>query len=154
MEFKARARFGSLASGPRDEEETPSMCPSENTPTDEVTDASAEGEAPAEKLNYEVKIDTKSACERHITVTIPHEEVERYFSNAFSELMPKAAIPGFRPGRAPRKLVEARFRKDVGDQVKGSLLMDSLTQISEDGGLSPISEPDFDPVAVSIPDDG
>ncbi len=52
---------------------------------------------PAEKLDYEVKIDTKSACERHITVTIPHEEVERYFGNAFSELMPKAAIPGFRP---------------------------------------------------------
>ena len=40
----------------------------------------------------EVKIDTKSACERHVTVTIPHEEVERYFGNAFTELMPKAAM--------------------------------------------------------------
>ena len=58
------------------------------------------------------------------------------------------------PGRAPRKLVEARFRKDVSDQVKSSLLMDSMTQISEDDNLSPISEPDFDPVAVAIPDDG
>ncbi len=58
------------------------------------------------------------------------------------------------PARAPRKLVESRFRKDVGDQVKMSLLMDSMTQISEDGSLSPISEPDFDPVAVSIPEDG
>ena len=35
-----------------------------------------------------------------------------------------------------------------------SLLMDSMTQVSEGGELSPISEPDFDPVAVAIPDEG
>src|SRR5262249_37071800 len=46
------------------------------------------------------------------------------------------------------------FRKDVGDQVKMSLLMDSMTQISEGGEISPISEPDFDPVSVTIPDEG
>jgi trigger factor len=113
-----------------------------------------EGAEPRPKLNMEVKIDTRSACERHITVTIPHEEVERYYSDAFSELMGKAAVPGFRPGRAPRKLVEVRFRKDVADQVKGSLLMDSVGQISEDHELSPISEPDFDAAAIVVPDEG
>ena len=58
-------------------------------------------------------------------------------------------VPGFRPGRAPRKLIETRFRKDVADQVKGSLLMDSLAQITEDQDFSAISEPDFDPLARS-----
>jgi trigger factor len=51
-------------------------------------------------------------------------------------------------------LVEHRFRKDIGDQVKGSLLMDSMSQITEDENFSAISEPDFDPGAVQIPDDG
>lgn len=106
------------------------------------------------KLNLDVKIDSRSACERHITVTIPHDEVERYYSNAFSELMGKAAVPGFRPGRAPRKLVEVRFRKDVTDQVKASLLLDSVGQISEEHDLSPISEPDFDAAAIVVPDEG
>ncbi len=46
--------------------------------------------------------------------------------------MAKAAVPGFRAGRAPRKLVESRFRKDVTDQVKGSLLMDSLAQVTDE----------------------
>ncbi|HEY4310600.1 MAG TPA: trigger factor, partial [Pirellulales bacterium] len=112
------------------------------------------GDDAAQKLNLGVQVAKKSACERHVTVTVSREDIERYFNNSYSELMGKAEVPGFRAGRAPRKLVEARFRKDVGDQVKMSLLMDSMTQISEDGGLSPISEPDFDPVAVSIPDDG
>ncbi len=63
-------------------------------------------------------------------------------------------MPGFRAGRAPRKLVEPRFRKDVTDQVKGSLLMDSMTQVTEDQKLSAISEPDFDLAAVEVPDEG
>jgi trigger factor len=118
-------------------------------------DADDEGaEEKPEKLNLEVKIDKRGACQRHITVTIPREDIERYFENAFSDLVGKAAVPGFRPGRAPRKLVENRFRKDVADQVKGSLLMDSLAQITEDEKLAAISEPDLDPSAVSVPDEG
>jgi trigger factor len=80
--------------------------------------------------------------------------VERYIGNAFNELVPKAEVPGFRQGRAPRKLVEVRFRKEVADQIKSSLLVDSMTQMSEDNQLTPISEPDFDPASIVVPDDG
>lgn len=113
----------------------------------------AEGEEKP-KLNLDVRIEPRSACERHITVTIPREDIDRYLNDAYSEMMDKAVVPGFRPGRAPRKLVQLRFRKEVGEQVKGSLLMDSLGQISNSHDLSPISEPDFDPTAVNVPDAG
>src|SRR5258708_3118319 len=146
----------------------------ENTMSDETTTGSAaqdedeeiggdlapggdegqEGDEKPEKLDLDVKIDTRIACERHITVTIHPDDTQPYFSKAFSELMETAAVPGFRAGRAPRKLVEKRFRKDVKDQVKGSLLMDSLGQISEEHELSPISEPDFNPLAIEVPDEG
>ena len=85
---------------------------------------------------------------------MPREDIERYFDEAFTDLMDKAAVPGFRAGRAPRKLVESRFRKDIADQVKGSLLMDSMGQVCEDHDLSPISEPNFDPLAVKLPEEG
>jgi trigger factor len=106
------------------------------------------------KLNLEVKIEPRSACERHITVTIPREDIDRYLDDAYSEMMEKAVVPGFRAGRAPRKLVQLRYRKEVADQVKGTLLMDSLGQIAEGHDLSPISEPDFDPTAVTVPESG
>ncbi|HUY36381.1 MAG TPA: trigger factor [Pirellulales bacterium] len=117
-------------------------------------DQGPDGDEKPQKLILDVKIDSRSSCERHITVTIGRDDIDRYFSKAFSELMGTAAVPGFRTGRAPRKLVEKRFRKDVKDQVKGSLLMDSLQQISEEQKLSPISEPDFNPVAIEVPDAG
>jgi len=101
-----------------------------------------------------VKIDDRSACERHITVTVAREDIDRYLNKEFSELMPAAHVPGFRPGHAPRKLVENRFRKDVVGRVKGSLLMDSLEQIHKDYDLSAIGEPELDLATVDVPDEG
>ncbi len=119
----------------------------------EDTDQEEELEEKA-SLGLDVKIDERSACERHVTVSIPREDIERYFDNEFSELMTSAQVPGFRTGRAPRKLIETRFRKDVADRVKSSLLMDSIGQVSDDESLSPISEPDFDFEAIELPDEG
>jgi trigger factor len=127
------------------------MSPEKNVP--ELDEEEAAEDEP-QKLDLSMKVDAPSACQRHITVTIPREEIDRYYDKAFSELMTTANVPGFRAGRAPRKLVEARFRKEVADQVKGSLLMDSMTQITEGESFSAISEPDFDPLAVELPDEG
>ncbi len=130
------------------------MSPTETDASD-LADASAE-ETQEEKtaLSIEVKVEEPSACERHVAVTVSREDIDRYFENAVGELLPKAEVPGFRPGRAPRKLVEARFRDELKNQVKGSLLMDCMTQVSEEHDFSAISEPDFDLEAIEIPDDG
>ena len=123
-------------------------------PTDDVNDAQQEEEAQEEKLSLEVAIEAPSTCERHVTVTIPRKDIDRYFEREFDELMPKAEVPGFRPGRAPRKLVVNFFKRQVAEQVKAKLLMDSMAQVSDSGQLSPISEPEFDIDKVEIPDDG
>lgn len=110
--------------------------------------------ATPQKLDLQVKIDSPGTCQRHLTVTISEQDVERYFNNAIGEMMPSAQVPGFRAGRAPRKLVEARYRKEVADQVKGSLLMDSMAQVTDEQKLSAISEPDIDIGAIEVPDKG
>ena len=113
-------------------------------------------EAPEEKKSLNLKLDVKeeSACQRHVTVTIPRDDIEFYFSKQFDTLVPRAEVPGFRVGKAPRGIVEKKFRKQVADQVKGSLLMDSLTQISDEETFSAISEPDLDFQKVEIPEEG
>ncbi len=118
-----------------------------------------EGQSPAEsdakqKLSLEVEIASPGACQRHVTVKVAREDIDRYLAEAYDELAPKAEVPGFRPGRAPRKLVESRFKEQVTGQVKGSLLMDALEQVSEEHEFSAISEPDLDLDAVTLPDDG
>jgi trigger factor len=87
-------------------------------------------------------------------VTVPREDIDRYFDKEYSELMPTAQVPGFRPGHAPRKLVENRFRKDIAQKVKSELLMECLGQVNEDEKLAAISEPDFDFDAIELPEEG
>lgn len=130
--------------------------PSSPGPEDQVlpVDADETNEEATQALQLEVEVKEESACERHFTVTVSGDDIERYFDREFSEIMPEAQVPGFRPGRAPRKLVEARFRKDVSDRVKSNLVLDSITQVTEEKELSAISEPDFDFDAVKIPDEG
>lgn len=107
-----------------------------------------------EPLDLKVDIKEVSACQRHVTVTVSRADIDRYLDKTFSEMMGSASVPGFRQGRAPRKLVEARFRSEVIDQVKGNLLVDSMSQITETEKLAAISEPDIDPLAVEVPEEG
>ncbi|MDO5113683.1 MAG: trigger factor [Planctomycetia bacterium] len=120
---------------------------------EEVVEEAAK-ETKDEKLSLQVKVEQKSACERHITVTIAREDIARFMDKEFDELVPVAQVPGFRPGHAPRKLVESRFRKDVAERVKSALLMESISQVNDDEKLAPISDPIFDFNAVEIPDSG
>ena len=115
-----------------------------------VADEAAESEEP--KLNLAIKVDSPSACERHVTVTIPREDIDRYYDKVYSEMQGTAAVPGFRIGRAPRKLIESRFK---GRGRSGQrLAADGQHDADHRGkGFSAISER-LRSLAVEIPDEG
>jgi len=113
-----------------------------------------EVEEEQEPLALDVVVDRRGACQRHLTITVSRADIDRYFDNEFTELVKEAEVPGFRPGHAPRKVIESRFRKDVVDKVKGKLLMDAMGQATDDEELSAISEPDIDIDAIELPDEG
>src|SRR4051812_49349396 len=122
--------------------------------TAEVEGKTEEGQDEEKKrLALEVKIDSPSACERHVTVTVAKDDVQRYIGEALNDLMPKADLPGFRPRGAPRKLVETRFKEQITDQVKGKILMDTLGQLSDGQRFTAISEPDSKMDSVQRTDD-
>ena len=93
-------------------------------------------------------------CKKHVKVSIPRSEIERQFTESLNDFGKDVAVPGFRPGRAPRQLVIKRFKKQVADQVKSSLLMASLEQLDADYELDPITQPQLDVAAIELPEDG
>lgn len=116
--------------------------------------ASSGDDAAQQPLKLDIAIDTLSACERRVRVSIPREDIDRYRDLAIGEMMPAAMLPGFRPGRAPRRLVSSRFKSELSDQIRSKLLADAMTQVSDQEKLSPISEPELDVNAVIVPADG
>jgi len=115
----------------------------------------AEPETPEKrKLELDVQIADTGPCKKHIKVAVPRKEIERQFEDSLGNLKREAAVPGFRPGHAPRQLVEKRFRKEVAEQVKASLLVATLEQIEDEYKLNPISEPNLDVGTIELPSDG
>ncbi|HEY8505299.1 MAG TPA: trigger factor [Gemmataceae bacterium] len=112
-------------------------------------------EAP-EALPQTVEITDAGPCKKHIKVTVDRKAIDQRFDEKYTELVKSDSshVRGFRPGKAPRKIVERRFRKEVTDQVKTEVLMASLEQLATDNKVNPLSPPDLDPNTIEIPDDG
>ena len=123
-------------------------------PSDEPSEQGEEASKAKRKLELDVQIQDVGPCKKHLKVTVPRPEIERQFEESLGNFQRDAQVPGFRTGRAPRQLVVKRFRKQVADQVKSSLLMASLEQIDEDYQLNPIVQPKLDVGAITLPDDG
>jgi trigger factor len=129
---------------------------------DDVSAAVAEGPDQTEsgeqeakrKLELEVAITDAGPCKKHLKITIPRSEIDLQFEESLESLRKDAAVPGFRPGRAPRQLIVKRFRKQVSQQVKSNLLMSSLDQIDKEYKLEPIVQPRLDIEAIEIPESG
>ena len=93
-------------------------------------------------------------CKKHIKVTIERNDIDKILEKQYSELVVDAQVPGFRPGKAPRKLVEKKFQKDVKDRVRGQILLQSLEQLAEENDVAPLTAPNIDPASIIIPDEG
>ena len=108
----------------------------------------------AYKLSLDVNIETTGPCRKHIRVKVPRKDLQHFHGEALKEVKDTAAVPGFRAGRVPTALVERRFKKELTDQVRQQVLMQSLEQLAEEHKLDPINEPDFDVASLVIPEDG
>ncbi|MFM1800799.1 MAG: hypothetical protein RJA81_151 [Planctomycetota bacterium] len=106
------------------------------------------------KVNYSADITDVGPCRKKIQVTIPQSEIEVQLEDSLGDLRKEAQVPGFRPGRVPRVLIQRRFKKEVGDRVKSSLMMSSLEQIEKDHKLNLISQPQIDFSQIELPDSG
>jgi trigger factor len=129
--------------------------PDESSTTDEngLSVATDADETP-KKLELDVEISDVGPCRKHVKVAIPPKEISRQFDESLGAMSRDAAVPGFRPGHAPRTLVQRRFKKQVEGQVKSTLLYAALEQIDKDYKINPIAQPKLDIEAIALPEDG
>lgn len=80
-----------------------------------------------------------------INVEVPFSELEPDFQRAYKELARQVRLPGFRPGKAPAKLLEARFgREAMLDQVVTDALPARYGQAVAESEVHPLGQPEIE----------
>jgi trigger factor len=80
-----------------------------------------------------------------INVEVPFTELKPDFDRAYKELAKQVRLPGFRPGKAPAKLLEARIgREAMLDQVINEALPSRYGQAVTESDVRPLGQPDIE----------
>jgi len=100
-----------------------------------------------------VSVKDISSCEKQLTILVSEEVIAKEFNLFYTEAAKSAKIPGFRPGKAPRHILELHFKETAREEVLKRLIPDSLRNAFHEKGLAPISSPsvekiDFQPTRL------
>jgi trigger factor len=80
-----------------------------------------------------------------INVEVPFAELQPDFDRAYKELAKTVRLPGFRPGKAPAKLLEARVgREAMLEQVINEALPSRYGQAVTETDVRPLGQPDIE----------
>jgi trigger factor len=80
-----------------------------------------------------------------MTIEVPAETVDATYDKVLNRLTSKARIEGFRPGRAPRSLVEARLGPAVvREEVVEQMVPEVVRQALQERSIDPIESPDVE----------
>src|SRR5438045_4996932 len=119
-----------------------------------VADENAQQTGEEQEYQYQVRIEDAGPATKRVVVEIPKERIDEKLAEQYKELRQQAAIPGFRPGHAPQKLIEKRFAGDIKETVRRNLIAESYEQAVQKNSLQVIGEPQFDnPDAIQLKED-
>jgi len=96
----------------------------------------------------ETSIEEISQVKRRLNVEIEAEEITKKLDQAYRELSKSVKLKGFRPGKAPRKILEQYYGKQIMNEVKNDLISESFSKVLEETKLFPLGSPSIEDEAI------
>ncbi len=107
-----------------------------------MADAAATATAPTQtERPNRVEITDAGPCRKKIAIEIPAETVNEQLGSSLDTLMIEAELPGFRKGRAPRRLIQKKFGTAVQREAKTQLVASAYSRAVEEHKLRVIGDP-------------
>ena len=96
----------------------------------------------------QVTIEELNTTRRRLAVEVPVDAVSAELDRAFGRVQREAKLKGFRPGRAPRSVLERYFGDQVRADVLSHLIEHSYSDAIREAGLRPVGPPEIVPESV------
>jgi trigger factor len=101
----------------------------------------------AETSQRVISRETLPGSQVALAIEVPADEVDRAFEKVITRLSQKAKIQGFRPGKAPRAVVEARLGPQaIREETIEALVPEVVSRALTESGIDPIDRPRVDVV--------
>lgn len=86
-----------------------------------------------------VEVENKPESVSTLKIELPPEEVAKEWDEIATSFARFAKVPGYRPGKAPRRVIEAKFRKEIQDELTRKLVSKSYRDAIEQKQLRVVS---------------
>src|ERR1041384_2616395 len=86
-----------------------------------------------------VEVEKQPGSISKLQIELPGAEVAKEWDSIANSFARFAKIPGYRPGKAPRSVIDKRFRKDIQEEVTKKLVSKSYHQAIEQENLRVVS---------------
>jgi trigger factor len=86
-----------------------------------------------------VEVKNEPHCVATLNIELPPEEVTQEWDAIANSFARQARIPGYRPGKAPKRMIEAKFRKDIQDELTKKLVSKSYHEAIAEKQLRVVS---------------
>ena len=85
---------------------------------------------------------------KSLNIEIPSEVVDAEIDRIARDYSRKARVPGFRPGKAPARVIKARFKDQILHDVAHDLVPRAIDEALRERGVEPVDTPDIKDVVV------
>ncbi|MFI3243928.1 MAG: trigger factor [Akkermansia sp.] len=69
----------------------------------------------------DISIEKTNDCQATLSATVPAEEITKLKEDIASNYMRSASVPGFRPGKAPKKVIAKRYASAINEECEARL---------------------------------
>jgi trigger factor len=93
-----------------------------------------------------ISVENLAPCKKLVRVEVEAKAVDEVFDSVTKDIQKQAALPGFRPGKAPRDLVVKKYSAEISDEAKRKLIGDNYRKALEEKKLNVIGYPDIEEI--------
>ena len=93
-----------------------------------------------------ITVENLAPCKKLVRVELDATAVDAAFEAITKDYQKQAELPGFRPGKAPRALVEKKYGDDIKQEAKRRLIGDNYRRAIEDKKISVVGYPDIEEI--------
>jgi trigger factor len=93
-----------------------------------------------------VTVENLGPCKKLLRFDIDATAVDTAFDAVAKDYQKQAALPGFRPGKAPKDMVLKRYEKEIEDEAKRKLMGDTYRNAIKEHKLEVVGYPDVEEI--------